>query len=366
MSRYRDVDLVFRNLKTRVQPAAGEFPKHIGDGPASTLYRLTLLTVDSPEHNRLRRVISTAFNPRSVAGMEDWMVEIIDRRLRELQNQDVVDVVPTLANNIPVDIGCRLLHIPPGDGVVLVERMRDLVMIFLQGEFTPDALSRADQSASFFFEYFRKHLEKLPRLPDGDLVGAVIKAGKNGVLSEEDMVAMMTDIFMASYHTSWVSLANAVELFGRFAEQRKRLLADPSLSTKAWNEVLRYAPAVHFRHRYLSEPATLHGVRIEPGVRVLLGLASANWDEAVFEDPDRFDISRPLEPAHIAFGGGSHYCLGAYLARLEGSLFLPRFLKSYPDYRVLDTAPLPTDNMDIPFFPSLPIELRHSPVTKSA
>jgi cytochrome P450 len=112
---------------------------------------------------------------------------------------------------------------------------------------------------------------------------------------------------------------------------------------------------VHFRHRYVREPLPLEGYTIEPGVKVMLALASANWDEAAFEKPDEFNIGR-AETRHMAFGGGGHFCLGSALSRLEGKLFLPGFLKRFPDFRVIPEQSSRNDNLTFPHFTKLTIE----------
>jgi cytochrome P450 len=136
------------------------------------------------------------------------------------------------------------------------------------------------------------------------------------------------------------------------------LVQNPDLAAQAWEEVLRFEAPVHFRLRYVGAPMCIGDFNIDPGVRLLLGFASANWDETVFENPDSFEISRkPIR--HFAFGSGKHFCLGAPLSRLEGRILLPRFLSRFPNYRLVN-PPARNEDLTCPFIERLFIELGRS------
>jgi cytochrome P450 len=166
-------------------------------------------------------------------------------------------------------------------------------------------------------------------------------------------------VFLGSYHTTMVSFANAIHALALFPAQRSALHANPAGAARAWEEVLRFDSPVHFRHRYVCERIELDGREIGPRVKIMIGLAAANWDEAAFERPDEFDIARP-SGRHMTFGGGGHFCLGSQLSRLEGRIFLPRFLRRFPEFTLAEPDPPRFPNLTFPFLERLLIEVgRH-------
>jgi cytochrome P450 len=186
-------------------------------------------------------------------------------------------------------------------------------------------------------------------------MGVLIEAERTGAIDHEECVALAIDVLLGNYHTTVVSITNAVHAFALFPEQHRILVENPDLAARAWEEVLRFEAPVHFRLRYVSAPMSIGDFNIDPGVRLLLGLASANWDETVFENPDSFMISRkPIR--HFAFGSGRHFCLGAPLSRLEGRIILPRFLSRFPNYRLVNFPPARNEDLTFPCIERLFIE----------
>jgi cytochrome P450 len=361
LTRFRDIDAVLRNRSAQVQPGPGEYPAHIGDGPAALFYRLSLPSMDGAEHARLRRLLTPPFSPQSVAKMETWVGEIIESRIGAIEQNSVFDVVAELGDTIPVDVACRLLHIPREDASSLVSGVNDINLVLSQADLGPAELARSDSAAQAFFDYFSRHLDSHRTLPQEDLVGALSHAEQAGEVSRDLAIITLIDILIASYHTTMVSFSNAIHALARYPEQRAALIADPSLATRAWEELLRFDSPVHFRHRYVSEPVTIGDYRIDPRVKIMLGLASANWDDTVFENANAFDLARP-NVRHMTFGGGGHFCVGAQVSRLEGRIFLPRFLAKFPDFALVEKEPPRYPNLTFPFLERLTIEVgaRHS------
>jgi cytochrome P450 len=355
LTRYEDITAILKDKRSLMQPAVGEFPAYIGNGPAGTFYRLSLPSIDA-DHTRLRKIVAPAFTPQNIARFEGWVAEIIDRRIDEIANKPVIDVVAALSDAIPVDVACKLFHIPREDAAPLVSRVNELNAVLAQADMTPEQLARSDEAASVFFKYFRQLVEGHRDLPESDIVGALSKAELSGEMSSEQVDTFLVDIFLGNYHTTMVAFTNAIHALALFPEQRAALAADPSLAARSWEEVLRFDSPVHFRHRYVSEPVTLRGYTIEPRVKIMLGLASANWDEAAFEHPNAFDIARPTN-RHVTFGGGGHFCLGSQLSRLEGKLFFPKFLARFPNFRLTDPLPVRSTNLTFPFMERLSIEI---------
>ena len=355
LTRYQDVDKVTKSAASIVQPEAGHFPSNIGDGPSADFYRRSLPSIDHPLHSELRRIISPVFLPQSIATMEQWVIEIVDRELDSIAQMPVVEVMSQLAHRIAVGVICKVLHVPQEDGELLTSKVGDLVQIFSQGSLTKAILDKTDSAATELTNYFSALLERLPELPLTDFMGALTAAERTGAIDREECVALATDVLLGNYHTTVVSITNAVHAFALFPQQHRILVANPDLATRAWEEVLRFEAPVHFRLRYVSAPVSVGNFNVEPGVRLLLGFASANWDEEVFESPDSFIISRP-PIRHFAFGSGRHFCLGAPLSRLEGRIILPRFLSRFPNYRPIDLTPARNEDLTFPCIERLFIE----------
>jgi cytochrome P450 len=359
VTRYQDVDAVTRSPQSMVQPEPGHFPSNIGDGPSADFYKRSLPSIDHPQHSDLRRIISPVFAPRSIAAMERWVIEVVERELDSIAEMPVVEVMNQLAHRIAVGVICKVLHVPAADGELLTSKVGDLVQIFSQGNLTQAILDRTNAAAVELSDYFSALLERLPELPGTDFMGALSAAERTGAIDHEECVALAIDVLLGNYHTTVVSITHAVNAFALFPEQHRLLVANPDLAARAWEEVLRFEAPVHFRLRYVSAPLSIADFNIEPGVRLLLGFASANWDETVFENPDSFMISRqPVR--HFAFGSGRHFCLGAPLSRLEGRILLPRFLARFPDYRLVGPAPTRNEDLTFPFIERLFVELGRS------
>lgn len=359
LTRYQDVDKVTKSPESIVQPEAGHFPSNIGNGPSADFYKRSLPSIDHPLHSELRRIISPVFMPQSIATMEQWVIEVVERELDSIAEMPVVEVVSQLAHRIAVGVICKVLHVPEEDGDLLTSKVGDLVQIFSQGSLTEAILEKTNEAAIELADYLGALLERLPELPETDFMGALTAAERRGAIDHEECVALATDVLLGNYHTTVVSITNAVHAFALFPEQHRMLVENPDLAPRAWEEVLRFEAPVHFRLRYVSAPVSIGDFNIDPGVRLLLGFASANWDETVFENPDSFMISRkPIR--HFAFGSGRHFCLGAPLSRLEGRIILPRFLSRFPNYRLLDLPAARNEDLTFPSIERLFMELGRS------
>jgi cytochrome P450 len=291
--------------------------------------------------------------------MEQWVIEVVEQELDSIAKTPVVEVMGQLAHRIAVGVICKVLHVPQEDGDLLTSKVGDLVQIFSQGSLTKTILDKTNEAAIALADYFSALLEHLPNLPETDFMGALIAAERAGAIDREECVALATDVLLGNYHTTVVSITNAVNAFALFPEQHRILVENPGLAARAWEEVLRFEAPVHFRLRYVSTPLRIGDFNIEPGVRLLLGFASANWDETVFDHPDSFIISRP-PIRHFAFGSGRHFCIGAPLSRLEGRIILPRFLSRFPNYTLADPPPVRNADLTFPAIERLFIELGRS------
>ncbi len=358
VTRYADVDAVLRDERARVQPSPGEVPAHVGTGPASDFYRYSLPCIDAPDHTRLRRLMTPAFTPRTVAKMRGWIEEIVQRRLDELTGAGEIEFVHDFAAVVPAQIACRLIHAPEADAKELLSRQPALNAVLSQGDVSAEALAAADAAAQYYFDYFGEIIDALRgKLPDDDVVGAMLAAEEDGDrLSRIELVTALIGLLIASYHTTMVSFTSAVHSLLTHPDQLALLRADAQTAAGAWEESLRYDAPIHFIWRDLVAPMEIAGDRVEAGEHLVLGLAAANRDERRFPDPDRFDIRRD-DRRHMAFAAGSHYCLGTPLSRLEGAVFLPRFFARFPGVALTGEPLTRYPDLTFTFIERLPLRL---------
>ena len=355
-TRFTDVDGLLKNSLALVQQEPGRVPAHIGTGPASMFYRLSLPHMDRPEHGVYRRIASAAFNPKTVAKMADWVTDLIESKLDALGEQDEIDAVRELAVPIPTEVACRLLHIPLQEGARILEPVHDLNAIMGQAQMTPETLAKADAAAQFYFDYFTHHVDTVEGLPDDDMLSIMIRAQRNGEWSKVAMATTLIGLFMASYHTTMTGIGNAIHALATHPAQKALLVADPHLNEVAWEELLRFDSPVHFVHRYPSAPIRVGETDITPGTRILLGLAAANGDPAQFQHPERYDLNRGMT-RHLAFAVGAHFCLGAQLSRLEGKVLLQGLVARFPSLCLADAPIHRVHDLAFPHITSMRINL---------
>lgn len=361
LTRYSDVDEVLRNPLATVQQAPGVFPERIGKGAASRFYRESLPNIDAPDHTRIRRIVTPAFNPKTVANMRGWVEKVIVDHLDRLEDAGEIDFVSAFADPVPAEIACRLLHVPISDAGELFARQHGLNAVLSVADITPERLAEADASAAFYYEYMDDVLDALKgKLPEDDFVGALMAAedADNG-LTRSELVTTLIGFLVASYHTTKVAMSNAVLAFLNHDGERARLVAQPDLARTAWEESLRYDAPVHFVHRYASEALVVGGREVEKGQRLLLGLHAASRDEARFSHADRFVIDRS-DNRHLAFAGGGHFCLGSQLSRLEGDVLLRTIFQRFPRMRLTETRLDRVPDLTFPMLLRMMVDLRGS------
>lgn len=295
----------------------------------------SLLAVEPPEHTRYRRAVASVFTSRRVAALRDRVEETADSLLDRLADgQDTVDVVAQYCSQLPVAIISDLLGVPAGD--------RELILDF--GELAAPSLDfglswqqyrQVQRGLAGFDHWLANHLRALESRPGDDLMSQLIEASEQGVrLNPEELRATAGLVLAAGFETTVNLLGNGIRLLLDNPEQLAVLSEDPSLWPNTVEEILRFDPPVQLTARVARSDSVVSGTRIRRGEMVVIYLAGANRDPAVFTDPHVFDVRRPNAGRHLAFSGGRHFCLGAALARAEGEVGLRRFFTRFPDVRL--------------------------------
>ncbi|MFJ4341248.1 cytochrome P450 [Streptomyces sp. NPDC088915] len=280
-----------------------------------------LTHTDGPRHTELRQLVNRAFTPRAVARLEPYIRSVIRQSLDEALEQGEVDFVDTVAL-LPVASIAALLGVPQEDWALLL-RLTTAAFGSADQDLrtSPSARASAAMAHAQLLLYCQDLMSQRRVSPREDIVTSLVEAQDKGLLDEEGAMLFFDLLLLGGNETTRHGAVGSLIAFMEHPEQWQRLRADRGLLNTAVGEVLRYvSPSQHVLRR-AERDVELHGVRIEAGQDVAIWHFSANRDERVFADADRFDIARTHNP-HLALGSGPHYCLGAALATMELRLFL--------------------------------------------
>lgn len=286
-----------------------------------------MLSLDPPDHTRLRRLVSQAFTLSRVQSLRPRVDAIARALVDELTGRDEADLIEAFAFPLPVRVISELLGVPAADEARFRDWFRAMVVIG-----PSDDARRASQGAALEVAgYLGALLASKRAAPADDLISALVSARDGDEsLSEAELMSMVFLLLLAGHETTVNLIGNGITALLGHPDQLARVRADPDLIDPALEELLRFdGPVHHPTLRFTMEPVTLGGVTIPAGEIVLVSLAAANRDPARFAEPDRLDVTRRAQ--HLAFGQGAHFCLGAPLARMEGRVALALLLERFPD-----------------------------------
>jgi cytochrome P450 len=309
-----------------------------------------LLGTDGAEHTRLRGLVNKAFTPRIVARLEPRLREVARQLVDDALAKPEVDLVEALTYPLPVVAIAEIIGIPAQDRAQF-KRWSDRAVADLGVGFLGGLDAERVRKQSALRDEMRAYLvplaEERRRAPREDLMTGLVQAEHEGSrLSHEEMLQMLILLLVAGNETTTTLIGNAVLALLAHPEEQRRARADRSRVPALVEETLRWSSPVQFAPRRAARAMELHGVALAPDDFVLCWIGSANRDESVFERAERFDPDRP-RVAHLAFGFGPHYCLGANLARLEAALALETLLA-----RTREIAPAFASPDELPIHPS--------------
>ena len=340
---YDLVRTVLRDSRFAMPQGIGLMVQGITSGPVWDRVCRLLISLDGPEHHRLRRLVSRAFTPRAAERMRAACVDVITELVDQHAAAGRCDVVTDIAQPYPIPIICALLGAPREDWRLFSMWAADISKAFGCNVATEEsAIVRAWQHLdSYIEELIARRRQSL----GDDLISELIRAGDDGDrLTHDELVSLAAILLNAGTDTTRNQLAAAVQVLCAHPDQWALLAEHPELAPQAVDELIRHTPIVFASLRVAIEDVELGGVLIPARTIVVANTASANRDPAVYDEPDRLDITRAAPPALMTFGGGVHYCLGAHLARVELSAALRVITRRMPNARRTGPAPwrLPT------------------------
>lgn len=311
-----------------------------------SLYTLfsSMLTLNPPEHTRLRRLVSGTFTARRVQMLRPAIERMVADLLDDLTGE--TDFVGAFAFPLPVNVIGELLGVPAADRSRFQTLIRDWSQVV--EVITPEVLAQADPAAATLREYLGGLAEERRRAPQDDLISALVAAEEAGDrLTHDELVTMAALLFGAGFETTTNLLGNGLVALLSHPEQA---IGDPA---SAVEELLRYDSPVQLTSRVAYEDVELGGTTVSAGERVVAYLGAGNRDPERFADPHRLDLNR-RDNAPLSFGGGIHYCLGAPLARLEAQVAFPALFARFPRL-ALSSEPRRRNSLSIRGYTSVPV-----------
>ena len=342
LTRYRDVAAILRDPRfaTGKRPAGSDSwrrmlerrgsEKMVHLGSAShRLMNLWIVSMDGPDHARLRGVVAPAFSGERVEALRPFMEAVIARLLDSASRASEVELIAALAFPLPVAIITHILGLPTDPRFDAWSRH---IAQLLDPSAPRPVLLRGQFAIAGFTEYVRGIVDAGGATPDG-LLAALVDARARGVLDDDELLATATFVLFAGNETTRHLIGSGLLALLRHPDQLERLRAEPQRIHAAVEELLRYDSPAQILWRFAMEDAEVGGKRIRKGQLVRLLIGAANRDPEQFVDPDRLDIARRPNP-HLSFASGLHHCLGVGLARMEAAAAILAVLRRWPQLRL--------------------------------
>ena len=316
---------------------------------------------DPPDHTRLRRLFNKAFTPTSVSNLrpsiEGIVAHLIDGMEAKARRGETVDYIADFAYPLPASVIMDLLGVPRAD----LERVKvwsdDIALFIGTAQVAGNKYLRAEAGAKAMSDYFRSLVEARTAEPQDDMISHLVLARDDReALTTDEIIGTCILLLFAGHETTTNLIGNGFLYAMRHRDQWERLVADSSLAESAVEEFLRYDGPSGALARVAAADLEMGGRTIRQGQRVFAFMNAANRDPEAFDDPERFDIGR--EPnAHLTFGHGIHFCLGAPLARLEAQIATTRLAERLPGIRLSGGDPEWHDSLILRGVRRLPVQL---------
>jgi cytochrome P450 len=344
----------------RKMPNFPEMARQAGFDPDEEMRETRpFLSLDPPDHTRLRGIVNKAFTPRVVEDLRPRISEIVEGLLDAAEKRESMDVIEDLAYPLPVNVICEMLGVPPEDNVTFRAWSAEVARSLDPEEvIPPEVREKRQRIFEQFRNYFAGLIERKRARPGDDLLTALIQVEDAGDrLTHDELIATCILLLIAGHETTVNLIGNGTLALLRHPDQFALLRDNPALIKSAIEELLRFDPPVQFTSRIALEDMTLEGgTLLKQYERAIILLAAANRDPAQFPDPDRLDITRE-DNRHLAFGLGIHFCLGAPLARVEGQIAIGELVRRFPKMQLAVAQPPYKEQITLRGLAALPVNL---------
>jgi cytochrome P450 family 142 subfamily A polypeptide 1 len=322
-----------------------------------------MIEMDDPQHLLRRKLVNYGFTRKRVKNLEGSIVSLCDTLIDAVCERGECDFVWDLAAPLPMAVIGDMLGVRPQEREMFLKWSDDLVSSLSSTAAEADVQVTMEAFAAYS-EYMMGMISARKEHPTDDLVSILVHAEVEGLrLEDHQIVTEVLLLLIGGDETTRHTLSGGTRQLLRHPDQHKRLTEDLGLLPNAIEEMLRWTAPVKNMARTITADNEFHGTQLHKGEKMILLFESANFDETVFDDPETFDIER-YPNNHLAFGFGTHFCLGNQLARLELSIMQTRLLQRIPDLRLVSDADLPLrpanfvsglEKMPVAFAPSAPL-----------
>ncbi|MDG5809327.1 cytochrome P450 [Streptomyces ossamyceticus] len=334
------------------------------DHPAADFFYASMFRANHPDHSRLRRLVNAGFTPRRVAALQSAVEDLTDGYLDALADASAhgraVNFQELVGYPLPVAVAGELIGVPAADRPRF-RRLGSDASRLLKPVRSPEDWARADAAVTELRAYFEELLQRRRREPREDLATVLLEAQEGQErLTRRELVDTLLLVFVTGFETATATLGLVTHALLTHPDQRDLVTGDPELAAQAVEEALRWDSPVLMTERIATERTEIAGVTIPVGANVTTVLTAANRDPAQFPDPHRFDVRRSGTKV-LSFGAGPHYCLGAALARLEGTVAVRRLFARFPELAV-SGVPVRRESYSLRVYENLPLTA-HGSVT---
>ncbi|MEU6831451.1 cytochrome P450 [Nocardia beijingensis] len=313
------------NIPKPLRKLAERFPL-----PPNPVEPPSMLVIDPPEHTAMRKPVASAFTPRAIRRLRDRVEAVTEELLEGLPSHGSADLIHSFASQVPIAIISEMLGFPDEDKALFLD-WGDQMTPLLDVGIPWRAHRKAMRAMEVMNDYLDRHIERLRREPGEDILSSLVTAGE---LDSYALKATASLLMGAGFETTVNLIGNGAAQLLAHPDQLERLREEPELWPNAVEEILRFDSPVQTTARTALTDVEIDGIQVRAGNTVVLSLAGANRDPAVFTDPGRFDVGRENAKDHLSFSSGVHVCLGASLARMEGVYALQALFDRFPDLRL--------------------------------
>lgn len=357
VTRYEDVVTVFQNFSAERTPTPEQLTA-LGLSDLTPLAKVMvrqMLFLDPPAHGRVRGIASKAFTPRRVEVLRSHIQQITDSLLDVVQPQGKMDVIADLAYPLPAIVTAEMLGVPTSDWKQLTAWSADFAQVLGNFQHNPERASRVIHSLEEMSAYFREAISETKKHPREGLINTLLTAEHNGDrLSEEEVVANTIVTMVGGQETTTNLIGNGILSLLRHPDQLQKLRENPSLTSSAVEELLRYESPSQHTARLAPADMELGGKKIQKRQAVIAVMGAANRDPERFPEPDTLDICRK-DNRHVAFAWASHFCFGAPLARIEGQVVFETVLRRMPNLSLATEQVHWRENLGLRGLTALPV-----------